>query len=178
MDNNQNNNPQVQKLNNLNIAPNNSNDTQNTNRFINNVSNVNQTNLSFNNVPIGNNNAIQNTDRQDMNSSPIDSLNIEDNKLKKQVLGEEKTQFINKSNGYNETSLNDLNVDGKYNKLEKSIYSSDQTVRQNIENHEKKRVTVTITAEMKIFIIIAIIMFVFILIMPFIFDFVENIRFN
>jgi len=176
MDNNQNNNSQMQIPNNLNIVPDNNNNNQSTNRFINNVSNVNSTNLNFNNVPNQNINTANNI-QSTTDSSPIDNLNIASDKQKKMTI-EEQNQFIDKTNGYNETSLNDLNVDGKYNKLEKSPFSDDQIVRQNIENHEKKKVTVTVTPEMKIFIIIAIIMLVFIIIMPFIFDFVENIRFN
>ena len=146
------------------------NNNENNNRFINNVSNVNSTNLDLsNNTP---------NNQPNVNISPMENMNIEDAKLKSQVVKTEENQFINKNNIRNETSLNDLNVDGKYNKLEKSPYSNEPVVRENIEQHEKKTVKITVSQEMKLFLIIAAIMLVFIIIMPFIFDFVENIRFN
>ena len=161
-----NDNQQSNALNELNIGNNssNTNNNQNNNRFINNVSNVNSTNLDLSN--------------NNQNQTPTNNMNAEDAKLKAQVVKEKENQFIKKQSRYNETSLNDLNVDGKYNKLEKSPYSDDENVRENIKNHEKKTVNITVGQEMKLFLVIAGIMLIFIIIMPFIFDLIENIRFH
>lgn len=163
------------------------NNNQNGNRFINNAPNVNSTNLDFNNDNVPNmNETSQNfnnvsTPNQpttpSQGTSPINEMNIGGDDVKQQIVETPQNEFVN-NNGYNETSLNDLNVDGGYNKLEASPYSSEEVVRENIASHEKKTVKITVTQEMKIVIIISIVILVFIIIMPFIFDIVENIRFN
>lgn len=143
------------------------NNENNNNRFINNMPGVNSTNLDLNNnVP------------SNENPSPIDAMNVEDAKLKAQVVKEEENQFINKNNIRNETSLHDLNVDGKYNKLDKSPYSDEEKVRDNIDNRQKHNIKISLDQEKKVFLLIVAVMLVFIIIMPFIFDLIENIRFN
>jgi len=78
-------------------------------------------------------------------------------------------------NEFNETSLNDLNVEGSYNNIERTDYSQDQQVRENIEGTKKN--TIKITSEMKTFIIIALVLLVFIFIMPYIFDMLRDIKY-
>ena len=143
------------------------NNNENNNRFINNVSNVNSTNLD-----------LSNTTSSNEVTSPIATMNVEDAKLKAQVVKEQQNQFINKESIRNETSLNDLNVDGKYNKLDKSPYSDEEKVRDNIDNRQKHNIKITLDHEKKVFLIIVAVMLVFIFIMPFIFDLIENIRFD
>ena len=143
------------------------NNNENNNRFINNVSNVNSTSLD-----------LSNTTSSNEVTSPIATMNVEDAKLKAQVVKEQKNQFINKERIRNETSLNDLNVDGKYNKLDKSPYSDEEKVRDNIDNRQKHNIKITLDHEKKVFLIIVAVMLVFIIIMPFIFDLIENIRFD
>lgn len=143
------------------------NNNENNNRFINNVSNVNSTNLD-----------LSNTTSSNEVTSPIATMNVEDAKLKAQVVEEQQNQFINKESIRNETSLNDLNVDGKYNKLDKSPYSDEEKVRDNIDNRQKNNIKITLDHEKKVFLIIVAVMLVFIIIMPFIFDLIENIRFD
>ena len=163
------------------------NDNQSGNRFINDVPNMNSTNLDFNsdNVPninstnqnINNNNVQNQSIIPNTQPSPINEMNIGNDEVKSQAVEAPKNEYVNNV-GYNETSLNDLNVDGGYNKLEASTYSNEEVVRENIENHTKKTVKITITQEMKVIIIISVVILIFIIIMPFIFDIVENIRFN
>ncbi len=193
MNNNENNNTQAKILNELKIGLDNDSNTNsnndnnaNNNRFINNLSNVNSTQLNFSNEETDENkqNKINDTLKPDNENSksvnPLSEMNVEGTKLREQVVETHENQYVNAENKYNETSLNDLNVEGGYNKLETPTtpFSNDEQVRENIEYHEKKTVKLTVTQEMKIFIIIGIIMLIFIIIMPYIFDIVENIRFH
>ena len=78
-----------------------------------------------------------------------------------------------------EAYINNLNVDGAYNRMEKSEvpeYINDPQVRENMDPHKKN--TVPITKELKTVIIIAIVLLVFIFIMPEVFDWISNLRFN
>lgn len=155
---------------------NNNNNNQSGNRFINNTQTVNSTNLDFNNNNIQNTN-INQPPVPDANPSPIDTMNVEDSTKPKPVTEQNENQNVSNIS-YNETSINDLNVEGNYNKLEASTYSNDPVVRENIENHNKKTVKITVSGEMKFIIIICVVILIFIIIMPFIFDLVENIRFH
>ena len=193
MNNNENNNLQAKILNELKIGVDNDSNTNsnndnnaNNNRFINNLSNVNSTQLDFSNEETDENkqnkiNDILKPDSENSKSvNPLSEMNVEGTKLREQVVETHENQHVNAENKYNETSLNDLNVEGGYNKLETPTtpFSNDEQVRENIEYHEKKTVKLTVTQEMKIFIIIGIVMLIFIIIMPYIFDIVENIRFH
>ncbi len=188
MNNSENNNPQAKILNELKIGVDNDSNTNtnndNNNRFINNLSNVNSTQLDFNDnektVQNNHEEPIKNDKPNDSGSNPLAEMNVEDEKLKARVVEKKENQYVNSENRHNDTSLNDLNVEGNYNKLATPTtpYSNDEQVRENIEYHEKKTVKLTITQEMKIFIIIGIVMLIFIIIMPYIFDIVENIRFH
>jgi len=144
------------------------NNKENNNRFINNVTNLNSTSLDLSNA----------TTSSSEITSPIEKMNVEDEKLKAQVVKKQQNQFINKNNIRNETSLHDLNVDGKYNKLDKSPYSDEEKVRDNIDNRLKHNIKITLDHEKKVFLIIVGVMLLFIIIMPFIFDLIENIRFD
>lgn len=78
---------------------------------------------------------------------------------------------------YNDTSINDLNVDGAYNKINVAPdYVNDQKVRENMDTSKKN--TVPVSKELKTVIIIAVILLIFIIVMPFLFDLVSNIRFH
>ena len=187
MNNSENNNPQAKILNDLKIGvdnDSNTNTSNNNNRFINNLENVNSTQLDFNDneKPVQKDNVepIKNSKPNDNGSNPLSEMNIEDAKLKSKVIETNENQYVNSENKYNETSLNDLNVEGTYNKFETPTtpFSNDEQVRENIEYHEKKTSKIVINQEMKIFIIIGIVMLIFIIIMPYIFDIVEKIRFH
>ena len=49
------------------------------------------------------------------------------------LIYDENNLFIHSNTNYNETSLNDLNVDGTYNQMLKTDYSQEPKVRENIE---------------------------------------------
>ena len=78
-------------------------------------------------------------------------------------------------NEFNETSLNELNVEGGYNNIERTDYSQEPQVRANIDGQKKN--TITITGEMKTFIIIALVLLIFIFAMPYIFDLIREIKY-
>ena len=118
-----------------------------------NPNNTNQTN-NINNIP----NPIMNT-----NPNPINNI------------GNQQNKFINYGNP-NETALNDLNVEGTYNKLEKPVYTNEPQVRENIENNKKN--TIPVSKELKTVIIIALVLLIFIIFIPMVFEFVNDIRFN
>ena len=79
-------------------------------------------------------------------------------------------------NDNQQTYLNELNVNGTYNKLESPQYENNQEKIDN-QNNSKKN-TITITKELKTIIIIALILLVFIFVMPNIFDLLNNFRFH
>ena len=86
-------------------------------------------------------------------------------------------QFIN-TNNYSETALNDLNVDGTYNKLNSDYYQpkdyvNDPAVRENM--NPKKKNTVVISQELKMIFLIAMGLLLFIFVMPVISDFIRGI---
>ena len=78
-------------------------------------------------------------------------------------------------NEFNETSLNDLNVEGGYNNIERTDYSQEPQVRANIDGQKKN--TITITGEMKTLIIIALVLLIFVFAMPYIFDLIREIKY-
>lgn len=82
--------------------------------------------------------------------------------------------FITNTPAYNDTSIKDLNIQGNYNNPEND-YRQDPQVIANLNPNKKK--TVTITGELKLVIIIALILFIFILVIPFIFDFISEIKY-
>lgn len=92
-----------------------------------------------------------------------DGINLENN-----------SKFINNSQ-FNETTINDLNVDGAYNNMNAPDYIQDPKVMENL--NKVKKTTVQLPADSKTFIIIAIVLFIFILIMPYIFDLIRNIKY-
>ena len=75
-----------------------------------------------------------------------------------------------------ESQLNDMNVNGSYNKMEAPDYVKDKQVMENINSPKKN--TITITKELKTIIVISLILLVFIIIMPAIFNLINNIRFR
>ena len=86
-------------------------------------------------------------------------------------------QQVQQMQTYNESSINDLNVDGSYNRLNvPPEYVNDVKVKENIEAPKKN--TVPISKELKTVIVIALILLVFILVMPFLFDLISNLRFH
>ena len=117
------------------------------------------------------NNVTQNTTPIIQNdNNAINALNIGDNN--------NQTQVSLEPQNYNETSINDLNVDGGYNHMEKAPdYVNSPEVKENI-NPTKKN-TITITKELKTVIIIVGVMLAFvIIIMPLLFDLINKIRFH
>lgn len=139
---------------NTNTAENN----QNINPLVENVPQVEENTNKFINVPTN----MQNS------QNIINELNIGDNTS---------NQTPQEAQNYNETSIADLNVDGKYNRMEKAPeYVNSPEVRENI-NPTKKN-TVTITKELKTVLIITGIILVFIIIMPVLFELLSKIRFH
>ena len=88
-------------------------------------------------------------------------------------------QYINPPSNTNETYLNDLNVDGSYNRIQKEeapSYVNDPKVIENMNQNKKN--TIPVTKELKTVVIIALILLVFIFAMPILFDLINNLRFN
>lgn len=159
MDNNQdtfNNNPQTNILN-----QNNLNNQQNQPQ--NNMSNGIQTDNQQPINPLGaiNNNPMNNQVNNLEDINPM--MNLQSNK------------FINDNIETNDTSLNNLNIDGEYHNMPKIDYSQDPNVKANLEQFENKKNTITVGPEAKIFLIIVIVLFLFIIVMPYIFDAIREI---
>ena len=88
------------------------------------------------------------------------------------------SKFISNEAQFNETTINDLNVDGTYNNMGTPDYSQDPKVKENLEKiNSGKKTTVQLPADSKTFIIIAIVLLIFILVMPYIFDLIRNIKY-
>lgn len=73
----------------------------------------------------------------------------------------------------NDPSLNSLNIDGTYNKMQKPDYADDQQIKANMEQQKNK--TITVTKELKTVIIISLILLLVIIFMPNLFDIINNI---
>lgn len=71
--------------------------------------------------------------------------------------------------------INNMNVDGSYNKIEKDESLTTAGVTQQIE---QKKATIKIGEEAKVFIIIIAIIFIFILVLPMLFDFLNSIKYR
>lgn len=149
----------------------------NDNKFINQPSFSNQMmpNQPFqtpNNIPAGikqSINPFENNNINNLNQSYVDTLQKEEINIQNN-----KARFVNE-NVFNETSINDLNITDNYNNQNHVDYRNDPKVIANLSNTQKK--TITITKELKLVIIIALVLFVFIFIMPYIFDFIQNIKY-
>ena len=180
MNNNENDNPQAKILNELKIGVDNdssdNSQSENTNRFINNQSDMNSTKLEFDNEEKTQKENPTPVTKEEPHNNPLNEMNIEDEKLKAEVNKKQENQYVDTENKYNETSLNDLNVSGEYNQFQTltTPFSDDEKVRENIEEHTKKRGTVTINQEMKTFIVIGIVLLIFIIIMPYVFDIITT----
>lgn len=111
-------------------------------------------------------NPFENSNSNTYNQSYIDILKKEEINIQT-----DKSRFVNE-NVFNETSINDLNITDNYNNQNHIDYRNDPKVIANLNNTQKK--TITITKELKLVIIIALVLFVFIFIMPYIFDFIQN----
>lgn len=114
-------------------------------------------------------NPFDNSNQDAKQSTYIDILKREDINIQ-----EDKSKFLS-DNAFNETSINDLNITDNYNNQNHVDYRNDPKVIANLNNAQKK--TITITKELKLVIIIALVLFVFIFIMPYIFDFIQNIKY-
>ena len=168
------------------------NDNGNTNRFIPNMNdnqNNNMTQLentnTLNVLPTQNmvNTPVSNVPNNEVNINPVaqSNINTPDNINNLANPMPDDNRFINTGNSVvdmnNNTALNDMNVDGTYHNFENPpAYTNDPEVRQNIENAKKN--TVPISKELKLIIIISVIMLVFIFVMPTIFDFLRNIKYR
>ena len=160
-----------QQTNNMNV-PNNNNQiiTNSQPNLQNNLVNNNQPNQMINNTngtinPFANNQQANNPVNQGYREM-----------LKKEGINvQNQSRFIN-GNSFNETSINDLNVEGDYNNFNKIDYRNDPKVMENLQEIKKEKKTITITEELKFIIVIALGLFIFILVMPYIFDFINNIK--
>jgi len=176
---------QIQTNNNFQTTPITNNLNVNNNDMINVIpQNNNQGfNQSINNIPTNNiqeSNIIQTPDNfnNQFNSMPPQMNNPEQPQVNGNYLDDEineiikpqQNRFINNSMPSENTTLNDLNVDGAYNNMPKVDYSQEPKVQENL----KKKNTVTITSEGKVFILIIIVLLLFTFVMPYIFDFFRN----
>ena len=87
-------------------------------------------------------------------------------------------QFIN-SNSYNETAINDLNVEGTYNDMPSNVavdYINDPQVQKNLNSEKKK--TVPISRELKTAFILVVILFAFTFLIPILSDLLNKLRFR
>ena len=126
------------------------------------IPNQNQENNNLNQLP-----------NQDLNSFPgVNYPQAQNNNM----VNNGQNTFINYNANPSENKINDLIVEGSYNKLESIPYANDARVIQNIEETKKK--TVTISKELKTVIVLAIILFLVILFMPNISEFINGLRFN
>lgn len=170
-----------------NLTPNFPNTNQINNQIPNNNTFINQPNFSnqiTSNQPLETPNkpTIEGSNNINQSINPFENNNINNpnqsyvDTLKKEEINIQNNQsrFVNE-NVFNETSINDLNIQGNYNNTETNNYRNDPQVIANLNNTQKK--TITITKELKLVIIIALVLFVFIFIMPYIFDFIQNIKY-
>lgn len=102
------------------------------------------------------------------------NYNNQINEYNDQIITQEENtaKFIN--NNIENTTLNDLNIDDTYNNTPKVNYSRELKVQENL----KKNNTITITSEAKVFILIIIVLLLFIIVMPYISDFISNIKYS
>ena len=126
------------------------------------------------------NQSLNMNDYNSINNNQIQSNNnfTEENPL----LNQKNNKFITQNIETQSTALNDLNVDGTYHNMGKYDYSQDPRVKANLEQNNlnqtaKQKNTITITSEGKIFIIIIIALLLFTIVMPYIFDFIRNIKY-
>lgn len=157
----------------LNVIPNmnhenNNNNVQNDihefdNAFINSLSN-NQNNNNNNKFI---NNVINNNQNNDL--PPEDEL-AELNK----VIDIPKNKFINDNIDSTKNTLNDLNIESEHTEGPRVDYSKDPKVMENMQ----KKNTINIGSEGKIFLIIIIVLFLFIFGLPTVFDLIRNIRYR
>ena len=80
-------------------------------------------------------------------------------------------KYINTDFDRNSTALTDLKNDPNAMRVD---YSTDPTVRANMEKIENEKNTITITSEAKVFLIIIGVLLVFTFIIPYIFDAIKN----
>ena len=170
-----------------NLTPNFPNNNQINNQTLNNNAFINQPNFSNQIIPnqtlqTPNNPTVEAPNNINQSINPFENNNINNpnqsyvDTLKKEGINiqTDKSKYVNE-NVFNETSINDLNIQGNYNNTETNNYRNDPQVIANLNNTQKK--TITITKELKLVIIIALVLFVFIFIMPYIFDFIQNIKY-
>ncbi len=113
------------------------------------------------------------------NAIPIPPQPVNLNQAQPSVnpVGSPTNNMAQMQNTYNNSSINDLNVDGAYNRMNVAPdYVNDSKVKENMEAPKKN--TVPISKELKTVFIIAAILLVFIIIMPIIFDYINNLRFH
>ncbi len=91
---------------------------------------------------------------------------------------EHNNQFITDST-YNETTINDLNVEGTYNNMQVNPtvdYMNDPQVQENLNRQKKK--TVPISKELKTVFILVLVLFIFTFIIPILSDLINKLRFH
>ena len=127
-----------------------------------------------------NNNVIpeQNQQAQMLSQMNIGGNDVQQVNHNSGIVNSNNNQFINQTaQSYNETSINDLNVDGTYNRMNIAPeYVNDKQVKENMETPKKN--TVPISKELKTVFVIALILLAFIIVMPALFDLISNLRFH
>ncbi len=131
-----------------------------------------------NNVIPQQNQQAQMLSQMNIGNNDMQPLNQNNNILVNSNNNQSSSQFFNQTDQtYNETSINDLNVDGAYNRMNIAPdYVNDKQVRENIEAPKKN--TVPISKELKTVFIIALVLLAFIIVMPMLFDLISNLRFH
>lgn len=142
---------------------------QNQNMVNNNQLNINQEQENF----------IKNINTFTNNITPIQAINNNRQEENDEIKIDTNNKFIN-SNIDATNSLNQLNIEDEYND-KSSIYLNDPKVQANLEaagyQKEEKKNTITITGEGKVFLIIIAALLLFTFVMPYIFDFLRDIKY-
>ena len=142
---------------------------QNQNMVNNNQLNINQEQENF----------IKNINTFTNNITPIQTINNNHQEENDEIKIDTNNKFIN-SNIDATNSLNQLNIEDEYND-KSSIYLNDPKVQANLEaagyQKEEKKNTITITGEGKVFLIIIAALLLFTFVMPYIFDFLRDIKY-
>ncbi len=139
---------------------------------MNNTNGINNNQNNFNNTVVPG---------QNQQTQMLSQMNIDNNSMQQvnnSELANLNNNYTNQSTqSYNDTSINDLNVDGTYNRMNVAPeYVNDQQVKENIQAPKKN--TVPISKELKTVFVIALILLAFIIVMPMLFDLLNNLRYQ
>lgn len=154
----------------LNVIPNSINLTnENSNNMYNDLNTFSNIN-NINNIGINQDNDRNNFVGVFSNQTSSIRDNFSDNDYE-MINPQPENKYINTDFDRNSTALTDLKNDPNAMRVD---YSTDPTVRANMEKIENEKNTITITSEAKVFLIIIGVLLVFTFIIPYIFDAIKN----